>query len=219
DGVADTSTTVTSSHLTFTKRAFAPGSVLSEWRAVASGPLTSEVITITTSSAVTYMVGDAFAISGADTTTIFDSNASLPNKGNASADPTFSTTATNTIVIAGLGIGVATPTPGTGWTLIYNGGGQFFLSMYKIFSSAQTGTTAAVGTGSGGENRYVVDGIIPASGGGGSCTNTGLPSTGGAPAVPNGSSGSYWSLTGHFVTPDCSSIPYWRPALGTAGTS
>lgn len=165
DGVSETATTVTSPHLTFTKRGTAPGSAFSEWVAPAASTLTAEVITITLSGAVTYFVGCAFAISGADTTTKFDSNVSLPVQGNTNADPTFSTTSANTIVIAGLGIGVATPTPGTGWNLIYNGGSQFFLSMYKIFTTAQTGTTAAVGTGSGQENRYVVDGIIQASGG------------------------------------------------------
>lgn len=48
---------------------------------------------------------------------------------------------------------------------------------------------------------------------GGTCAHSGYTS-GGAIATPNGSSGSYLGKTGAFVTPDCSTIYYWSPAVG-----
>lgn len=165
DGTAEGPTTVTSPHLTFTKRAVAPGSALAEWEAIATAPLTSEVITVTFGGSVSYYAGCAFGASGCSIGPIYDSNVSLPVQGNASADPTFSTSANTTMVIAGIGAGAATPTPGSGWTTIYNGGSAFFIAMYQIFSTPQTGTTAALSAGSGLENRYVVDALLPAAGG------------------------------------------------------
>ncbi len=49
--------------------------------------------------------------------------------------------------------------------------------------------------------------------GGATCTHSGYTS-GGAIAVPNGTSGSYVGKTGGPVTPDCSTIYYWAPTLG-----
>lgn len=54
--------------------------------------------------------------------------------------------------------------------------------------------------------------------GGGTCTHAGRTSAGGS-AVPNGSTGSYWGKTGAFVTPDCSTINYWQPAVGNFGVN
>jgi hypothetical protein len=51
-----------------------------------------------------------------------------------------------------------------------------------------------------------------------SCTHDGYTS-GGALAVPNGSSGSYWLKNGTFGTPNCSSTQYWQPTLGNFGVN
>lgn len=53
----------------------------------------------------------------------------------------------------------------------------------------------------------------------GSCTHNGLPKGGGAAAVPNGSSGSYWLKSGNWGTPNCTNTSYWSPQLGTWTTS
>lgn len=52
--------------------------------------------------------------------------------------------------------------------------------------------------------------------GSGSCTHQGYTS-GGALAIPNGTSGSYWGKSGAFVTPDCVTINYWQPTVGNFG--
>jgi len=137
---------------------------IEEWYAVSSTALTGEVITITyDNSGPLFVSGCAFGVSGANTSTIWDSNSSLPATSAASADPTFSTTNATTFVTATMRLsGTPTPTAGTGWTAIYNGSGAYFISQYKIFSSAQTGTTAPLGTGSGDENGSIVDALIPA---------------------------------------------------------
>ncbi len=53
---------------------------------------------------------------------------------------------------------------------------------------------------------------------GGTCTHAGYTS-GGAITTPNGTTGSYVGKTGGFVTPDCSSVQYWQPALGNFGVN
>jgi len=53
---------------------------------------------------------------------------------------------------------------------------------------------------------------------GAGCTHAGYTS-GGAIATPNGSSGSYVGKSGAFVTPDCSSVNYWQPAVGNFGAN
>ena len=51
-----------------------------------------------------------------------------------------------------------------------------------------------------------------------SCTHDGY-SSGGAFAVPNGTSGSYWLKNGTFGTPNCSSVDYWQPTVGNFNTN
>lgn len=53
---------------------------------------------------------------------------------------------------------------------------------------------------------------------GGSCTHAGQPKSGAVPAVPNGTSGSYWGKS-NWVTPDCSTVSYWQPAVGNFGVN
>ena len=59
---------------------------------------------------------------------------------------------------------------------------------------------------------------LEGSGGGSSCTHDGITSAG-ALAIPDGTTGSYWSTTGNFVIPNCSSVAYWQPALGNSGVN
>lgn len=51
---------------------------------------------------------------------------------------------------------------------------------------------------------------------GSSCAHEGYTS-GGALAVPNGSTGSYWLANGTLGTPNCSTVEYWQPTLGKFG--
>lgn len=53
---------------------------------------------------------------------------------------------------------------------------------------------------------------------GASCTHQGF-SSGGALAIPNGSSGSYLFKSGAFGTPDCSTVNYWQTSQGNFGVN
>jgi hypothetical protein len=158
-------TGVTGPGLTFTRRALNTTQTVEEWSAVASAPLSSAPIVITYASSGSFFSACAFAISGADTSTIWDSNVGLPVTGGTAADPTVSTTNANDIIIGIFRFGsTSDPTPGAGWTTIVAPAGGFFLVQYKIVSAPQSGLTVAVGTGSGDENGYIVDAVVQAGG-------------------------------------------------------
>lgn len=139
------------------------GSFIEEWRGVAASALSSEVITLSFGVGVGFTTIDVFGISGADTTTIYDSNAALPD-GGTTGNRSITTTNANDILIAGYRFGsTANPTQGTGWTKI--SGADFQLTEYLIVSATQSGTAAAIGTGSGDQNAGIADAIIQASAG------------------------------------------------------
>jgi hypothetical protein len=154
---------VTSPNLVFTRRATTGGAnPLEEWTASSANPLVNEVITITYSVAPTFGRAAAFGVSGtpAAPPVPFDTNASLPVNNTVAADPQFSTTAANTIVLAAMRFVVTgSPTPGAGWTAIANVANSFFLVEYQVFTSAQSNTTAAVATGHNDENGSLVDAL------------------------------------------------------------
>lgn len=160
-----TVSSITGGGLSFTQRAesAASGNAEYEWSAVAASPLSAVTLTINFSAAPSACTGCAFGISGANTSTIWDSNGSIPATGVAAADPTFSTTNANDIVIGSIRGNTATPTAGSGWTAIYAPTNGFYICQYQIFSSPQSGTTCALGTGSGNGNGYIVDAIIQGS--------------------------------------------------------
>lgn len=155
---------VTSPHLTFTKRAQANTTHdIEEWVATSSSPLSSEVITITYVSAPAYGEACAFGVLGTPASGYYDTNASLPVANNTAANPTFSTTAAITLVFGAVRfVNTATGTPGVGWTSIYAPSSGYFVAQYKVFSAPQTGTTFTIGTGSGDENGSIVDAVVAA---------------------------------------------------------
>ena len=163
------SVTSSPSGLSFTKRAtnnISTDNGIDEWYAVASSALASEVITVNfnPNTYVNYDAMVAFGVSGADTSTIFDSNAALPVSNTTGADPTFSTTNAATFVYSLMRFGtIGSPTAGAGWNSIYAPATGNFLAQYKIYAVAQSGATAAVGTGTGDENGSIVDALIPLS--------------------------------------------------------
>ena len=135
---------------------------LSCWYKVAASALTSEVITATVASASGFQALSAWGVNGANTTTIFDSNPSIPVEASGFSLPAqyISTTATKTFIIgvgansSGCFSGVPSGCgPGSGWTNINSG--NFLVTEYQIVSSPQTnlqitssggGDTAIVGT-------------------------------------------------------------------------
>lgn len=208
---ASSVTSVAGSGLTFTHRAKAGGSqYIDEWYAIASSPLSSEVITVTFSGSTSYNACTAFGISGANSTAPYDTNSVLPVISTATPT-TFSTSNANDII---LGLtrttSAASPTPISGWTAVYAPTGGYFIAQYEIVSTVQSSASYAGPA----TNGTIVDAVVQASGGG-ACTHNGYSSSG-ALAVPNGTSGSYWGKTGAFVTPTCATggAEYWSPALG-----
>lgn len=78
---------------------------LEVWRAVSTGALSADVITVTFNASVLACSGIAFGINGADTTTIWDANVSVPATATSSSGsvPTItgiSTTTANDIALA-----------------------------------------------------------------------------------------------------------------------
>jgi hypothetical protein len=102
-----------------------------------------------------------------------------------------------------------------GWTDQVGPDAQTILTAYEATSGTTNNVSGTLVTA---QNWYGLSvGIYDATGGG-SCTHAGITSAG-ASAIPNGTSGSYWGKTGGFVTPNCSSINYWQPAVGNFGTN
>jgi hypothetical protein len=132
-----TVSTVTSSGLTWTRRAtvFSGGvSTVDEWYAVAASPLASHVITITYAGTASFSIATVFAVNGGKTSAPYDVNGSLP--GTSAGGSTFSTTATNTMIVYGCATLGSVP---SGYTAIHH---ELFWSVgYKVVSSAQSSVT------------------------------------------------------------------------------
>lgn len=133
-------TSVTATGLTFslhTAGQFSAGQPLEIWYAKNAGVLTAVSITINTTSA-DFITVDAFGISGADVSTVFDSNGSVPNLTTVfGGDAIISTTSANCFLLGAYRqSSTVSPTAGAGFTLI--SGADYQLVEYFIVSAAQT---------------------------------------------------------------------------------
>lgn len=128
--------------------------------AVASTPLTGEVITVTQGTGA-YTSAIAYAISGANTASPWDAGGPISGQGAAPQDPKSITTVnSNTMVIAGFATNNQNPTAGSGLTTIQ---GQLFqLAEYEVLSSAQT-LSCTIGTGSGTAISFMIDAVKAAA--------------------------------------------------------
>jgi hypothetical protein len=98
------------------------------------------------------------AVKGANFTSPFDPNGSLPATA-ATGNVTLSTTNANTVVFAGYRQSSAgSPTAGSGFTGISTGG-CFSIAEYKVVSSAQASLNMALTTGNGDQNGGIGDAI------------------------------------------------------------
>lgn len=155
--------------ITFTKRAAnsatAFGSTgawenIEEWCGFSSSAIAAAVITVTVSAIVDDGVILGWTIDGANTSTLFDTNGSLPATpvGHVgSSIPTSSAISTScspdmVVLIAGSPVATAAQTNGSGYTIIVqqnNGGGvndQNAASQQQVFATNQSGITPAFGT-------------------------------------------------------------------------
>ena len=175
---------------------------VAEYYAVASGTLSSDTVTATM-NASSYARIYANGISGADTSTIFDSHSGLPAEAQGSAfncgtgcTVTFSTSNANDFIEAalgadtGLGALAAGNIAGSAATTIKSesGGSASINGEYRVVSSAETSQTAAFGGTSTADYIMVADAIMQASSG----VTQGIQVT----VANGGTSGTSFSLSG-----------------------
>ena len=125
---------------------------LEEWYAVASSPLSSTAITITWSTQpASFIIVDAFGISGANNSSPFDSNAGLPSTSSGSF-PSVSTSNTNDMIISLEATdNTAQPTAGSGFTPI-DASGHYFASEYQMVSTTQSSLSVTFTNSNGGSS-------------------------------------------------------------------
>lgn len=137
------------------------------WTAVSVPALSNDVITLNLSAATVDLVASAFTISGANLSSRFDPNSSLPaatacTPGTPVTTQAVSTTNLNTVIVSGWRqISTASPTAGPGFTQIL--GTAFLLTEFKIVTAAQTGLLVTEATGSGDANGVIADAIVSAT--------------------------------------------------------
>jgi hypothetical protein len=135
------------------------GQTIYEYYAIAANALSSDAITVYFAGAASYADLNAFAVSGANTSSPFDSSVSVPATPAASAG-SITTSNANDLIVAGYRFGAnAAPAAGSGWTAI-NASGGYYLSEYQVVSSTQAGLVATASTGD--ENGGIIDAIVQA---------------------------------------------------------
>lgn len=174
-GSSRTFTISDSAHvLTFTLRgdelSSSGGEGVYEYWATNPTSLASDTITISTSSSHSYDA-EAFGVTGASTSSPYDSNGGLPYSSTGfGSHPTvtgISTSNANDVIIALEGDSSGTTeTAGTGFTLLATHGpnSQGLSIEYEIVSSTLTSTTVSFGTTSGAYWVMMVDAIDPPAG-------------------------------------------------------
>ena len=152
------------------------GQTIYEYYAIAANALSADVITVNFAGAASYADLNAFGVSGANTSSPFDSNVSVPASPAASTG-SITTSNANDLIIAGYRFGSnAAPAAGSGWTTL-NASGGYYLSEYQIVSATQAGLVATASTGD--ENGGIIDAIVQAA--------VSPPTTGGMLTVDAGS--------------------------------
>jgi hypothetical protein len=149
---------VTSTHLTFTQRAWngSGGNALWEFCAIASGTLSSEVITVSgLNGTTTFVEGTAFGISGAHNAACpgpFDTNGALPYQAT-SGNATITTSNAADMLLAAFRTG--STCAATGFTQV--GTGSFLCVLRKNVTTTQPSLTV---TDPGSNNGLIGDAVI-----------------------------------------------------------
>ena len=128
-----------------------------EYYAIASNELSADTITVNFTGS-TSSVLNAFSIVGANTSSPFDTNASLAGTSTGSTVSATTSNANDLIFAAYNSWGTATPSAGSGWTTISAPSGDYYLSEYQTVSATQSGLTATLSSG----GNTILDGIIDA---------------------------------------------------------
>ena len=131
-----------------------------EYYAIAPNALSTDAITVNFTGTASYADLNAFGISGANTSSPFDSDVPAPVT-SATSTGTVTTGNANDFVFAGYRFASDTnPVAGTSWTAI-NASGGYYLSEYQITSATQAGLVATASTAD--ENGGIVDAVRAAS--------------------------------------------------------
>ena len=117
-----------------------------EYYAIAPNELSADTITVNFTG-TTCSVLNAFSIVGANTSSPFDTNASLPGTSNGSTVSATTSNANDLIFAAYNSWGTATPSAGSGWTTISGPSGDYYLSEYQTVSATQSGLAATLSSG------------------------------------------------------------------------
>lgn len=166
DAAAFSLAVVTSTSLTWTNHASLTGiggsNSMSRWYAIASSPLSGEVVTVSGLGA-TFANVLVYSISGANTSTPFDAGGPVATQGTA-IDPLSITTVNPNTMITGVYLeSSASPTAGAGFTML----GTLSFSITEYAFKTSTGTySVPIGTGAGTANGGIIDAIVQASAGG-----------------------------------------------------
>lgn len=194
-GVPDTaqSFTVTdSASLTWTHRdtktsgSGTSGTEISTWYAIASSPLSSDVVTVTWSTAFNAAMM-VFGISGADTSAPFDSNSAIPatSAGSTTAPSVSISTSNANDMILGLVAqrGGTTLTVGSGFSEVTPPSGSLADGEYQVVSTTQSGLSVGFSSNHSYAWAMVGDAIVAASSGGGAKSISTTLSTSSSPDV------------------------------------
>ena len=165
--IAENGTTVSTisdtAGLTWTLKAVAgsaSGTPLYQYYAIAPNALSADTITVNFTGVQPYVDLNAFGISGANTSSPFDTNTSLPGT-SASGTVSATTSSANDLIFATYRFGsTSSPNSGSGWNTI-NASGNYYLSEYQIVSATQAGLVATASAAD--ENGGIVDAVVAAT--------------------------------------------------------
>ena len=171
--------------------------IIQEWYAIATTPLSQDQVSVETAlTGETWYGVIAFAVSGANTVSPFDSNPSLPRAqantacpGNYPCNTGVSTSGPDFVYQFGGDTGYALETPGSGFTLIGdNTGGGDAYAQFMISTAPLSSATLSFGTAQGWDFGVIADAIQPATSGSSSTSSSSsTTSTPGAPPSLDGS--------------------------------
>ena len=142
--IAENGTTVSSisdtAGLTWHEEAVAgtAGDLIYQYYAIAPTALSADTITVNFAGTTYFTDLNAFGVSGANTSSPFDTNASLPGTSNSRTVSATTSNANDIIIAAYRFSSDVTPSAGSGWNSI-SSGGDYYLSEYQIVSATQTG--------------------------------------------------------------------------------
>ena len=164
--IAENGTTVSSisdtAGLTWQEKAVAGtgNDLIYQYYAISPNALSADAITVNFTGGATQAELNAFGIAGANTSSPFDTNASIPTT-SATGTVSATTSNANDLIFAAYRFGSdASPSAGSGWTAI-NASGGYYLSEYQIVSATQARLVATASTTD--ENGGIIDAVVAAS--------------------------------------------------------